>query len=84
MVSWNILLSVGNQTQRGQGVHKGRIGSQLRWVPSTSGKRCANSGAGGHRVTEMTRTDGPGFSLCAVPLELSGPRFCSIGQRLDE
>ena len=30
------------------------------------------------------QTDGPGFSLCAVPLELSGPGFCSIEQRLGE
>ena len=32
----------------------------------------------------MTQTDGPGFSLCAAPLELSGPGFHGIGQRLDE
>ena len=49
-----------------------------------SGKGCANSGPGGHGVPEMMRTDGPGFSLCAAPLESSGPRFRSVGQRLDE
>ena len=27
---------------------------------------------------------GPGFSLCAVPLELSGPGFCSMEQRFGE
>ena len=31
----------------------------------------------------MTQTDGPGFSLCAAPLESSGPRFCGMRQRLD-
>ena len=41
-----------------------------------------NSGPGGHGVPEWVRTDGPGFSLCAVPLELSGPGFCGVGQRL--
>ena len=29
-------------------------------------------------------TDGPGFSLCAVPLELSGPGLRSMEQRLRE
>ena len=32
----------------------------------------------------MMWTDGPGFSLCAAPLELSGPGFHGMGQRLDE
>ena len=32
----------------------------------------------------MTQTDGPGFSLCAAPLELSGPRFQGMRQRSDE
>ena len=36
------------------------------------------------RVPEWVWTDGPGFSLCAAPLELSGPKFGSGGQRLDE
>ena len=27
------------------------------------------------RVLEWMRTDGPGFSLCAAPLELSSPGF---------
>ena len=40
-----------------------------------SGKGYANSGPVGHRVLEMMQTDGPGFSLCAVPLELFGPGF---------
>ena len=34
-----------------------------------------NSGPDSHRVPDGVRTDGPGFSLCAVPLELPGPGF---------
>ena len=48
------------------------------------GKGGVNSRPGGHGVPEMTQTDRPDFSLCAAPLELSGPGFCSMGQRLDE
>ena len=33
---------------------------------------------------EQEQIDGPGFSLCAVPLESSGPGFCGVGQRLGE
>ena len=43
-----------------------------------------NSRPGSRGVPEWVRTDGPGFSLCAVPLELSGPGFCGVGQRLGE
>ena len=43
-----------------------------------------NSGPGSHGVLERVQTDGPGFSLCAVPLESSGPGFCSVGQSLGE
>ena len=43
-----------------------------------------NSGPGGHGVLELMWTDGPGFSLCAAPLESSGPGFCGMGQRLGE
>ena len=32
----------------------------------------ADSRPDGHGVLEMMGTDGPGFSLCAVPLESSG------------
>ena len=35
---------------------------------------CTNSGPG-RRVPEMVWTDGPGFSLCAAPLESLGPGF---------
>ena len=37
-----------------------------------------NSGPVGRRVPEQVQTDGPGFSLCAAPLELSGPGFCGM------
>ena len=43
-----------------------------------------NSEPGGRRVLERVQTDGPGFSLCAAPLELSGPGFRGVGQRLGE
>ena len=43
-----------------------------------------NSGPDSHGVLEWMRADGPGFSLCAVPLELSGPGFQSGGRRSDE
>ena len=41
---------------------------------------CANSRPGSLGVLEMTRTDGPGFSLCAVPLESLGPGFWGARQ----
>ena len=43
-----------------------------------------NSGPGGCGVLEWVRTDGPGTSLCAVPLESPGPGFYGMGQRLGE
>ena len=43
-----------------------------------------NSGPDSCGVLESVQTDGPGFSLCAAPLESSGPRFRSGGRRLDE
>ena len=44
------------------------------------GKGGVNSGPGGHGVLEMTQTDGPGFSLCATPLESSCPGFRGVGR----
>ena len=44
-------------------------------VPSTLDKGGVNSRPDGHRVLNEVRTDGPGFSLCATPLESSGPGF---------
>ena len=38
-------------------------------------KRGVNSGPDSHGVPDGVQTDGPGFSLCAVPLESSGPGF---------
>ena len=43
-----------------------------------------NSGPDSRGVPEWVRTDGPGFSLCAAPLESSGPGFQGVGQRLGE
>ena len=34
-----------------------------------------NSRPGSHGVPEQVQMDGPGFSLCAGPLESSGPGF---------
>ena len=34
-----------------------------------------NSGPNGYRVSDGVWIDGPGFSLCAAPLELLGPEF---------
>ena len=48
------------------------------------GQGGVNSGPGGCGVLELMQTDGPGFSLCAAPLESSGPGFHGMEQRLDE
>ena len=40
-----------------------------------------NSGPDSCGVPEGVWADGPGFSLCAVSLESSGPGFCDVGQR---
>ena len=45
------------------------------------GQRGVDSGPGGRGVLELVRTEGPGFSLCAMPLELSGPGFCGVEVR---
>ena len=42
-----------------------------------------NSGPDSRGVPEWVRTDGPGFSLCAMPL-VSGPGFQGEGQRSGE
>ena len=39
------------------------------------GQGYTNSRPGSLGVPEMTQVDRPGFSLCAAPLELSGPGF---------
>ena len=74
------LLSVGNQTQWGRG---GNVKEGLKLTPMSSfnvEQGGINSGPGSCRVPEWVRTDGPGFSLCAAPLESSGPGFHSVGQ----
>ena len=43
-----------------------------------------NSGPGGCGVPEGEQMDGPGFSLCVAPLELSGPGFHGVDQRFGE
>ena len=40
-----------------------------------SGKGGVNSGPDSYRVPDGEQTDGPGFSLCATPLESLGPVF---------
>ena len=39
------------------------------------GQRGRQLWPGSYGVLEGVQTDGPGFSLCAVPLESSGPGF---------
>ena len=48
------------------------------------GQGGVNSRPGGCRVLELMWTDGPVLSLCAAPLESSGPGFCGMEQRLDK
>ena len=43
-----------------------------------------NSRPDSHRVLEWVQIDGPGFSLCAAPLESPGPGFQSGDQWLGE
>ena len=44
-----------------------------------------NSGPDSYGVPDGVRTDGPGFSLCAVPLESFGPGFQDgRGDRMNE
>ena len=50
----------------------------------TLSKGDVNSGPDGCGVPELVQTDGPGFSLCAAPLESSSPEFHGVGQRLGE
>ena len=47
-------------------------------------QRGVNSGPDSRNVPEWVQTDGPGFSLCAAPLESSGPGFRSGDQRLGD
>ena len=69
---------------RGQG---GNVKEGLKLTPMSSfdlEQGGINSGPSSHGVPEWVRTDGPGFSLCAAPLESSGPGFHGVSQRLGE
>ena len=69
------------------GVEGGNIKEGLKLTPMSSfnvEQGGVNSESGSHGVPEWVGTDGPGFSLCAAPLELSGPGFRGVGQRLGE
>ena len=70
------------ELNRDEGEHQGRKLTLMSSFDVEQGG--VNSGVGGHGVPEWVQTDGPGFSLCAVPLESSGPGFCDVGQRLGE
>ena len=75
------MLGVGNRTQWGQG---GNVKEGLKLTPMSSfdvEQGGVNSGPGSCGVLEGVGTDGPSFSLCAAPLESSGPGFRSVGQR---
>ena len=51
----------------------------------TLDKGGVNSGPDSYGVLDGVRTDGPGFSLCAVPLEPFGPGFQDgRGDRMNE
>ena len=39
---------------------------------------CTNSGPGSLGIPEVMQMDGPGFSLCAAPLESSGSGFQGV------
>ena len=45
------------------------------------GQGGVDSRPGSRGVPELVQTDGPGFSLCAAPLELSSPGFRGVEQR---
>ena len=66
---------------------RGNVKEGLKLTPMSSfnvEQGGVNSRPGSHGVPEQVRTDGPGFSLCAAPLESSSPGFCGMGQRLGE
>ena len=57
---------------------RGYIKERLELAPMGSfnvSKGGVNSRPDSHGILEGVRTDGPGFSLCAAPLESSGPGF---------
>ena len=57
---------------------KGDVKEGLELTPMGSfdvGQGGVNSGPDGYGVPDGVQTDGPGFSLCAAPLESLGPEF---------
>ena len=63
---------------------KGNVKEGLKLTPMTSfdiEQGGINFGSGSRGVLQ---TDGLGFSLCAAPLESSGPGFRGVGQRMGE
>ena len=72
------LLSVGIELEGGH-VKEGWV-NYSQWVPSMLYEGYADSRPGSLRVLEMMWMDRPGFSLCAAPLESSGPGFQGVWQ----
>ena len=57
---------------------RGYVKERLELAPMGSfnvSKGGVNSKSDSHKILEGVQTDGPGFSLCATPLELSSPGF---------
>ena len=54
---------------------QGRIGVNSNGFLRRRARGDVNSGPGSYGVPDGVQTDGPGFSLCAVPLESFGPVF---------
>ena len=71
------MLSVGIELKRTGGT------SRKDWKTNSNGfLRCWARGAPTLDlvVSEMTQMDGPGVSLCAAPLESSGPGFQGVAE----
>ena len=80
----SVLVKCWNSNSMGM---RGYIKEGLELTPMSSfnvEQGGVNSRPDSHGVLEWVRADGPGFSLCAAPLESSGPGFQSGVRRLDE
>ena len=76
------LLSVRNRIQWGQ---RRNVKEGLKLTPMSSfdiEQGGVDSRPVSRGVPEWVWTDGPGFSLCTTPLELSGPGFRGVSRRL--
>ena len=70
-----MMLSVGIQkSMRAKGYIKERF-ELTPMSPFDVKQGGINSGPDSRGIPEWMQTDGPGFSLCAVPLESSSPGF---------